>query len=233
VKLIPLKVTAQLATAVVTTEDLHLDSILAWVQTKRVLPELDLSRASTRDQIRHIGLPLLRIDGPNDEWVWASSAWELPADVALHPDPTRMTTRKDSSDIDAMARRWTPGSGPGRLRLVRQQAILATSATWQCIGQPREIRKALAIVGAIGSMRRGGYGRVSSWLVEETPAATVLCDEEGRAVRNLPWSWVDAGLSPDAIPSHGSPIPPYWHPALHGPIARPGQRIALRSGIGL
>lgn len=228
--LMPLKVTAILDSAVVATEDVHLDALLAWVQAKRT-GDLDLSRASPVSAIRDVRLPLARIVGPDDDWCWAASAWELPADATLMDEPTRLVRRRDGEDVEQMARRWTPGSGPGRNMRVRRQAVCAATVSWYCIGHRREIRKALQVVTAVGSMRRAGYGRVRSWSVKEVGSAPVLLDSTGRACRHLPHSWVDRDRSADVTPGHGGHRPPYWAPQRHGSIVTPGQAIKLVDGV--
>ena len=170
-RLTGLRVTATLLSPVEADHDLHLDALLSEAQYRRTAHGVTMGRRVPTDEIPDLPIPCARIR-VGDDYVWAASAWSFSGDaerVAL-----QVVKRKDAEDIDRLTMTWTPNSGPGRNLLARSIGVVARSASWVCVGNPREVRKALAMFGAIGDRRRHGNGTVGEWTVEETPEVTPL-----------------------------------------------------------
>jgi len=203
-----LRVTAALLSPVVSDHDLHLDAMLAFRRTV------------------DIKIPLIRVRALGHQ-VWMSTAWDLPIGAELIP--VHLTSRKDAEDIVQRARAYTPNSGPGRNRMVRRMAIASPSATWHVCGNRREVRKALAIVDHIGSMRRHGYGRVGEWAIEDIgDPRQLLTDARGQTLRHIPAGWVE---EPCTLVSQGAYRAPYWHPGSWSAIVRSGVSVTLRPEV--
>lgn len=111
---------------------------------------------------------------------------------------------------------------PLRIRRVARVA-------WLCVGNRREILKALKIIPAIGKKVADGYGRVSRWECErlgepphrywpwwvDSPAGPVLMRPMPAAFDHLP-----AGLL-GAKSDFGACVDPYWHSDRYTEILSP------------
>lgn len=221
-RLVPLRVTARLASAVVASQDVHLDALLAYVAHKRTGGSIDIDRRTPIRDIKQYALPLARVT-VGSSWVWACSAWDLPR--GAQPHGHHLTRRRDSVDVDEAARAFVRGYGPGRDLLKRREAVLASSTSWLCVGNPREVRKALELCDSLGGLRGHGAGEVTAWEVEEvdSPGSWSIVDANGCAARHLPVSWCERAGEVQRLACR----PPYWHPGMQGPAVRAGVPVTL------
>ncbi len=207
----PLRVTAYLASPVVTYHGLHLDGVLAYAVLEEathgalvpqsgdyLLVPLPL-RAVWRSPL---GVPLwsstdLLPDGapPTGVQYWHRRALE----------PT-MTTRNLLTTKGRHKERRTPMPALRPARLVADVD-----------GNAEEIARLLATVTSIGK-KRVSAGRVLEWTIEEIPTFSFF-DETGAARRPVPLAYgggdaaagVEIGFSP-----------PYWHHATRASCVPPG-----------
>lgn len=223
-----LRVTATLGAPVEGDHALHLDGLLAEASFRRQPHPGAVSRQTPAGELADLEVPLARIRALGG-YMWASSAWVVPAGAGRVMQP--LVRRKDAEDLDRLAVTWTPGSGPGRNLMLRYAAIVARSLSWVCVGSRREVRKALQLFSSIGDRRRHGNGRVLAWDVVEDETVTplgCLVSAEGVALRHLPVSWCERV---NGEIGHGAHRAPYWHPGRHGPVVMPGARVELREDV--
>lgn len=209
---------------------LHLDGLLTEAAYRR-LPHGDIVDRSSPPP-RPLDIPVGRARA-RGQWVWCASA------LVLHdprPHVASFTRRRDPADIDRLVLPWTPGSGPGRDRLVHEVAWVASRGHWLAWGSPRETRKALGLVwpggrGHLGDRRRHGLGEVTSCAVsvveDGRPLDAVV--HAGRTARHLPLDWMST-LDPAHV-RDAAVLPPYWHPARQGPCVTVGAMASLHDDV--
>jgi hypothetical protein len=223
------RVVARLGAPVHGNYAIHLDGLLAEVTFRRMRGPVEArTRQTPIDVLVDLPVPLTRIRA-RDSWLWASSAWMLSDDAEHYAD--YVIQRKDTEDIERLVLPWTPGSGPGRNRMLRSIVTVARETSWLAVGDRREIKKALALLNdALGGRRRHGMGRVLEWRVESCDVDPIDClvSRDGQAMRHLPVAWCrEVG----GAVLHGGWQPPYWHPGLHGPIVAPGAMVRLHDDV--
>jgi len=116
------------------------------------------------------------------------------------------------------------GSGEHRSYRLPLRVAWVDRIVWFAVGVPKEVRRLLRRVWAVGKKPSIGYGRVSQWMVEPidedyawfapSPAGPVL-------MRTLPaGDW----LPPDLVgyrPWFGTPVAPYWDKTLYADVVQP------------
>lgn len=218
----PLRVTARLASAVVASQDVHLDGLLAFAVHAREGRGIDIDRRTPVREIRQYQLPLARIV-VGSSWVWAASAWVLPR--SAQPHGHHMTRRRDGVDVDEIARPFVRGYGPGRDILRRREAVLASSVYWLCVGDREEVLGLLTLCGSLGGLRGHGAGVVTSWAADEVDASGSRCiiGASGAAARHIPATWCERMDEAQRLACR----PPYWHPGMQERAVRAGVPVTL------
>lgn len=216
-------VRAEFAAPVVSSHEIHIDGLLVIAELARKGVTDRPSRSMPLDQLARVGIRSPRIHAIGS-WLYLASAWRLPPEARV--EPYTFTQRRETEE---MARPRTPGSGPGRDRMVTRQSIATPWAEWLVVYPPREARKALVFIRSVGDERSHGMGTVKRWEVEEqvdgNPADALVLD--GRAVRHLPPAWSPSSTAR----AFGALRPPYWHPAAQEEIVPVGALADLHPDV--
>lgn len=233
----PLLVTARLASPLALGADgaPQLDALLEWSLSpffadggKRRDPGFKVTRAGPAPPQGAIPIPLARRQvGP---WL-----------VALCSEPILPRCRET---VEYVNKRLATEAA-GLLRPSERKVISTTNSwtksyrlplrvlavpcvRWLCVGDRREVRKALRDVRALGKKVADGYGRVAEWAAEEYPEDhSWFAPADGAAVlmRRLPLliggrPWLPEGLA-GWRRDYGACVPPYWHPDRNTEVVVP------------
>lgn len=223
-----LRVVARLGSPVVLREALHLDAILAAVHPSCVGGLLHRGSDASEIVVPPLPLATLRACGVV---VHMASADQWPPEVRRRSG--YLSRRRDGDDLDHLTRPVQTASGPDRDVLLRFPSITAPTVSWLAVGDRRGVQELLRRVGAVGALRRHGYGAVLEWTVreEEGDPASVLV-ASGVAQRHLPAEWCE---EPESVVL-GAWRLPYWHASVVGPrVSRgtpTGLRAEVREGVG-
>ena len=202
----------------------HLDALLVYVASrlggKHAEPGYKIDRSRPCPDTSLIPIPLLRNRVGGQSVARCSSP--------IMPEPTAETVEYICKRIAvehagqlAPAERKVVSTTNGWTKSYRLPLRIRTVScvVWLCVGDRREILKALRYVPAVGKKIADGYGRVARW----------ECERLGDAPhRHWPW-WIDseagpvlmrplpvaAGLPPGLLGARRdfcSVSDPYWHP---------------------
>lgn len=201
--MVPLTVTAHLASPPVVDRPVYLDGVLLAGLGAMVG---DVDDAAVVAFAESGGLPLARVDTPHGWW-WAASAvqpWGREERdhlnrVPLVEEAGRWTT----------ARSVTQGSGPDkRLRVPHYSRPAMLRLAWACVGDPEAVGRLLARVPSVGRLTTHGHGWVTRWVVERGgPPLDAYASSV--ALRHLPVE-VAADL-PDTVSRRLLPLRPPYH----------------------
>lgn len=202
------RIIVELETAIVTSKDtfLTLDAVCFGILSD--LKEMGLSVADPLE-----GIPLKRQDG----LFFASRAFFDNAVLTnitkiggirpvkdMEDAPTRFSTaRKAFPKIDTT-------KGTFKSHLSRYQEVACDNVSWIATGEPEKVAALIKTAGAIGALRKDGYGKVRSVTYEIDPDLDPLMDS-GNPLRPIPENHI---LASGMVPS--TPIlmdtwkPPYY-----------------------
>ena len=164
-------------------------------------------------------LPLAKAEGPEGSWVWKAS--QLLFQPNSPPANVQMTRRVDletmAADRDRVfaSRRQTVriGTGPFRNYDLRFAVQWQEEVTAYGIGCVEAVHTLLATVGALGRLRRNGWGKIASFSIKPAPSQ----EAERWKQRTLPLSLLSEAL-PSHHPAQGACRPPYWDRAQWGEV---------------
>ncbi len=213
--MIPLRITARLATSVAMQHPVALDALLAAVVAsrdqyppmsleERVPPPESLPLRWHPAGFHHASMAHLDV-AAHDVIRWSRKAPAL-HDLALLTD----------ADKVPLSGRWKAYWMPLRLTIPAGMRL-----TWWAVGEPRDVAELLRHVFGVGAKRNVGHGWVSRWTVEEWPADWSLTRTEGERLvvsRHLP-----AELAPEGWMAWDSRwlTYPYWRAGAPPLVAVP------------
>lgn len=206
--MIPITITADLASAPVITGPLLLDGMLLHAIGAEVGEQSPGGWAALEDVLAQAeeSMPLARVKSPYGWW-WAASQ-------VTPMGPESRSHRHRRPMFDAALRRGVAGSishksGPDKAMRVPQYSRPAMrSLQWTAVGDPGAIGRLLCRVSGVGQATAHGHGWVMGWRVERGGPRV---DEYARDVRlrHLPMDAVER--VPPRVTRRRLPLlPPYW-----------------------
>lgn len=184
--MIPLRVTAQMASGVVTAGDgLPLDAILDYAWVRRALG----------DELYQPGTPMLRPDLPlrritygdwHGAWLWSAS-WAVIGDAPAGTQWWHKKTLPDVPGVTVELTGRTLNHTGGRYKEQRQAlpTLWPREVVWYCVGEQAGVAELLSYVLGIGKKADHGNGWVREWRVETWGDDWSLV-RDGRPMRSLP-----------------------------------------------
>jgi len=166
----PLRVTAQLRTAVVADRWLPLDGILLYQACRERLGPEQATLPGGGRVPRGISMPLLIVHPGERDWYYACS-WAQPQPwwSAEGLDHWNKRFRTGFADlVDFAGRRGKVIVEKGRYRAHHAPIVYRAAAEvqWYCVGDRRAIEALLSTVTHIGKKTAQGWGRVITWQIE-------------------------------------------------------------------
>jgi len=230
----PLLVTARLASALA-GDPPQLDALLEWAlspfeasfraKQNAGLPHYHIDRSLPAPPLAAINIPILRQNlGP-----WPVAKCSNPVMPVPEQETVEHICKKIAAEyatllapgerrIVATTNAWTKSYRlPLRIRII-------SCVRWACVGNRRNVAKALRDVPSLGKKVADGYGRIREWEIEDAsedyswfaphPNGTLL-------MRTLPaGKWLPKSLI-GFRSDHGACCPPYWHPPRWCEIVTP------------
>lgn len=223
------KVTFAIATPIITTTEIHFDSILSAVHP--AMHNINaVTRRSKKDEIITAPLPIDSAKIGRD-WVWCCTTGDYGDNATTYT--TKMTKRKDGMDYHYLNAKQTPRTGAGRDRCDTIYGVVCDSISFfvsvSSDKNRKELERICRRIKNIGGLRKEGYGAVKTMYVEETEMSWENClVKDGVAERNLPESFVQEECSKKIAVT-----PPYW---LNDNLVRgveAGERAVLKNEVFL
>jgi len=191
-------------------EPIHLDGIIAWAGAFRYPPGPPPGRTGP---VEELNLPLRQVE-INGTRIYKASALSPEGDAIYIGRHFRKRFRIERAEFctDAIINQST-----GLYRRVnrRLEVVLCRKMVGWFDGTPKDIRKWLKALRAIGRKREMGYGRIVSFKIEPS--------EEDRT-----WQW--EGMATRYVPHPAGlklvrPRPPYWNATGRVKCLVPGEKI--------
>lgn len=218
-----LRVTAEMSTAVITDDEIHLDALLLAAVPKRGGPAI--KRHTRPGEIPEARIPVMRV---------AIGEHRIPLATAAEPERifgsevVHKVRGPDAIDPAYWSEKVSVATGASRRLLLTGQALLVGRLAWLVTTglTPSKMRRLLARgVPSIGKWRKDGWGRVRSWSAElaDEPALRCWVSGGGLAARHLP----AAACASSAEEDRGPVCPPYWLSANRVPRVPAGSECQL------
>lgn len=218
----------RLSRPLIVDDPIHFDAVLTAVHPEAGGP-VDTLRAIREKRLADLPLPIKKVRC-DDDWIWAASTIDLSSDAV--PFSGKYSKRKDMNDARWLEKNLMVIGGVFKDAVSDAAGYVCSAASF--LAETDDVESLALMCGRVshlGRLRGMGYGVVSGMEIAEAPEQDwrLTLVREGRAVRNLPESFVDGGcVAPVRI------RPPYWgHLGMRQPGVTPGESITLRAEVSL
>jgi CRISPR type IV-associated protein Csf3 len=188
----PLKITAQLQTAVIGDVFLPIDGILYYQAHREAFGAQEVTFSGSSDkryEISSEALPLARCEEHGPYWYYAASFAQWPTALAEGSDHWNKRFDAGLSDMVDFGKRKARvdvASGPYKAYHMPVFYRHALEISWYVLGERRGVERLLSCCTHIGKKMAQGWGSVLAWNVAPHHADWSVRGENGKVMRAIP-----------------------------------------------
>lgn len=198
------KLTFDVITPIISTTDIHLDSIFSAVSPAAHNKNYFINRHTPFEKINQLPIPIdcMKI---GNEFVFCCSAADY-QNASLICEST--TKRKDGNDFMFFHKQLTPRKGIEKDVKLNLYGVSCESVSFLLSSSNiSSVHRYARRVHNIGGMRKQGYGQVANYKIEEMPELSWkdCVIKNGKAIRNIPQEFLE-----NECHSYDPCMTPYW-----------------------
>ena len=221
------EITFDVATPVIATMEIHLDSILYAVSPAAHNKDKQINRFTLQSDVKDLPIPVDCIKRKS-QFVYCCSTADF---INPHKITDNATKRRDGYDYMYYHRQQTPRKGYDKDCMLKLYGVACESVKFLASSSNiADLHRYLRRVKSIGGMRKQGYGEVTGYTVDERPEMDwrdCVC-QRGFAIRNIPSYFLETQYK-----NISRCRPPYWLLDRTENCAVPGDRIILKDDVYL
>lgn len=214
-------------TPVITTTDIHLDSLFYGVCPAAHNKNYFVDRNTRSDRLGVLPIPIdcAKIGG---DFIYCCTAADYISAEAVCDTATK---RRDGEDYMFYHKQQTPRKGIDKDYMMKLYGVVCSAVSFRCSSSNLSaLERYVKRLKNIGGMRKQGYGHITGYEIITMPEADWrdCLIENGRAVRNIPEAFLE-GEGRQFLRC----FPPYWLPDGKINCAAVGEAAELKDSVYL